>query len=94
MCTYELMCLQHTSKQASRTVEQVTDVLPVPEAEAASAAVLGMAPSVLSAELGSVADVPKVVRGQWVQAVAQVVEPVAVLVVELVLGWEPALVVG
>mgnify|MGYP002803533068 FL=1 len=31
---------------------------------------------------------------QWVQAVAQVVEPVAVLVVELVLGWEPALVVG
>lgn len=94
MCTYELMCLQHTSKQASRTVEQVTDVLPVPEAEAASAAVLGMAPSVLSAELGSVADVPKVVRVQWVQAVAQVVEPVAVLVVELVLGWEPALVVG
>ena len=37
----------------------------MPEAEAASAAVLGMASSVLAAELGvSVADVPKVVRVQ------------------------------
>ena len=88
------MCLQRTSKQASCTVEKVTDVLRVPEEEAALAAVLGMASSVLAAELGvSVADVPKVVRVQWVQVVAQVVEPVAVLVVELGLGWEPALVV-